>query len=139
MLTGLPKDNIKMPPAKAKLADDSHIKIQADQKPESFQWFKDAAKVLHSRESTYRGLLDVIAWDIPAYIAAASRNVYDLAETVFKSVIGTSLIFVSPKITRAVAETLGKYLLPEEHHKDIKHLMLFSRGELDDLEGMEKG
>ena len=58
---------------------------------------KNYAKVIDSRESTYRLALDLTAFDIPTLLAAAFRNFWNFLEAAWEAGIGTFMVFAAPK------------------------------------------
>ncbi len=101
-------------------------------------FFKDYSKVVFSRESTYRGFVDVFANDIPELAAAATRNKAYFLEELMKSITATGAIFLAPKATKLSAKIAASSILSDEERKDLDKYLLFSRTDIDDLESLEK-
>lgn len=95
----------------------------------------DYSKVVFSRESTYRGFVDIFAEDLPNIVGDAFRGKAAFLEACFKSVLTTGYIFTIPSILKRIARFTYKTIFPNLDHKAIDALMLFG---LDDLETKEK-
>lgn len=104
----------------------------------TIDFFKKYAVIVDSRESVYRAALEVLSFDIPTILAAATRNFDSFAEAVFEGVIGGTMFIFSPKITSTMAHIVGKFTLPKEEHKDISYLLKFQMPELRDKESFDK-
>ncbi len=95
----------------------------------------DYSKVVFSRESTYRGFVDIFAEDLPNIVADAFRGKAAFLEACFKSVLTTGYIFTIPSILKQISRFTYKAIFPHLDYKAVDALMLFG---LDDLETNEK-
>lgn len=85
-----------------------------------------------SRESTYRSALDLVGWELPSLVAAATRNKYSFAEASFLSVIGFVMIWAAPNLTKFLGRVLSKFYLNADEQKDTEKLLHFQLNDLDD-------
>lgn len=95
----------------------------------------DYSKVVFSRESTYRGFVDIFAEDLPNIVGDAFRGKAAFLEACFKSVLTTGYIFTIPSILKRIARFTYQTIFPNLDHKAVDALMLFG---LDDLESNTK-
>jgi hypothetical protein len=91
-----------------------------------------------SRESTYRSALDLLGWELPSMLAAATRNIYSFAESVFMAGMGFTMVVAAPKLTGFMGHTFAKTYLNKEEQKDVDSLMLFQLNDLDDNTTIDK-
>lgn len=100
---------------------------------------KSYAKIIDSREALQRAALELIAFDVPALLAASTRNWLNFVETAFESFCGFFMFSMAPTITATVAKIIGKFMLPKEDHHMIDHLLKFQMPELNNDEAAMKG
>ncbi|OGI10303.1 MAG: hypothetical protein A3I68_07570 [Candidatus Melainabacteria bacterium RIFCSPLOWO2_02_FULL_35_15] len=100
---------------------------------------KNYAKIIDSRESTYRLALDLSAFDIPVLAAAAFRNFWNFMEAFWEAGIGTVMIFLAPRITSFIGKLAGKSILSKEEQKDAVNYLRFQMSELTNETQLEKG
>ena len=98
-----------------------------------WDYFKNLASIVCSRESTYRTALDITAFDIPVMFADAFRGPKKFIETSFETLTGALTIFLAPQITSFVGNVFGKFLLPKNMQKNTSHYLRFSMQELRDF------
>lgn len=91
-----------------------------------------------SRESTYRSALDLLGWELPSMIAAATRNIYSFAESVFMGAMGFTMVVVAPKLTRLMGHGFSNFYLQGEEKNEVDNLMLFQLNDLDDEATIDK-
>lgn len=108
-----------------------------------FARFKKAltnwAKVIDSRESTYRAALEFFAADIPYILSSAMRNKFKFFEAIFEAGISFTMLIIAPVLTGGVAQLVGRMILPKEDHKDIINQVQFRMPELKNLDLMKQG
>ena len=98
----------------------------------------DFSKIVFSRESTYRGFIDIFAADIPSLAAAACRNWTYFLEDVVKTIASTSMMFAAPLFIKLMIKLRSKEVFNEEHElKNTVNYMLFSNNDLKDLESFD--
>lgn len=120
------------------------LRTKQENKEDENNYFKqklfDYSKLVFSRESTYRGFVDLFAEDTPALAAEAFRGKAAFLEALFKHSMTTSMIFFSPYITKFIAylKSFEIFNSKEENSADYKYLMLFSREDLDNQETFDK-
>lgn len=120
------------------------LKTKEENKEDENGYFKqklfDYSKLVFSRESTYRGFVDLFAEDTPALAAEALRGKAAFLEALFKHCMTTSMIFLSPYITKFIAYLKSFEILNsnEANPADYKYLMLFSREDLDDQKNFDE-
>ena len=100
----------------------------------NWNYFKDLASIVCSRESTYRTALDITAFDIPMMGADIFRGFKKFLESSLEGITGTVLVVISPILTGWVGRLIGKFLLPKDMQKDTLQYLKFSMSELRDLE-----
>ena len=84
-------------------------KHKQEHKEDSFlQWFKNLSKIIFSRESTYRGLLEVFTDDLPAIIVEATRGKAAFLESILNQTASSSLMFLTPSISKYFAHRHSK-------------------------------
>lgn len=107
---------------------------------DSTLWGKlqNLAELICSRESTYRAALDITGWEIPALIAAATRNVNNFLEALFEVGIASGMLYFAPVFTSWMSKIAGSFILDKDEQKDIEKYMLYQTNELDDTESMAK-
>ncbi len=99
-----------------------------------WNYYKDLASIVCSRESTYRTALDITGFDIPVLAADAFRGIKKFTESVFECLSATIMVGVSPYLTTFVGNVLGKLTLSKELQKDTINLLKFNMSELRDFE-----
>ena len=99
---------------------------------------KGFAKIVDSRESTYRLALDLTAFDIPTLSAEAFRGIWRFLEAGWEAGIGTLMVFAAPKITTWVADFVCKFILPKEEQAHAKQYLRFHMSELSSTKDMQK-
>ena len=99
---------------------------------------KGFAKIVDSRESTYRLALDLTAFDLPTLGAEAFRGIWRFLEAGWEAGIGTFMVFAAPKITTWVAEFVSKYILSKEEQTHTNNYLRFNMSELSSTSNMEK-
>ncbi|OGI19962.1 MAG: hypothetical protein A3B68_00260 [Candidatus Melainabacteria bacterium RIFCSPHIGHO2_02_FULL_34_12] len=104
-----------------------------------WQKAKSFAKIIDSRESTYRTALDLTGWDIPAMGAAVFRNFWNFVETTFECAMGSIGVVVAPKITSFVGSIVSKFIFTADEQKDYMHYLSFKMSDLEDNKKMEDG
>ncbi len=109
--------------------------LEKAKKNSTYERFMDFSKIVFSRESTYRGFVDVFAEDIPNILADAFRGKAAFIESILKSTLTTGYIFTAPQIVKKLAKFCYKAVLPQFDQATIDRLMLFK---LTDLESQEK-
>lgn len=123
------------PPDNANTKNTTH-----DFKLENSLWEKaqSIAEWVCSRESTYRSALDLVGWELPTMIAAATRNIYSFAEASLMAAVGFSMVLGAPEITRLSAKVLANFILEKDEQRDLEHLLLFELNDLDSAETVKK-
>ena len=99
-----------------------------------WDYYKNLANMVCSRESTYRTALDITAFDIPVLAADAFRGIKKFLESVFECFSATIMVGISPYLTAFVGKILGKQILSKELQKDTINLLKFNMNELRDFE-----
>jgi hypothetical protein len=99
----------------------------------------DLAKVVDSRESVYRIALELLAFELPSLLAAATRNKFQFFEELFKGSIAIGISALAPNLAKFTTKIGSKLLLSPERHKDYKNYALFQNYELENLESLQKG
>ena len=89
----------------------------ASKKP-FWQLAKGYAGIIDSRESTYRTYLDLTGYCFPMTFAAAFRNIYNFAETLFETAYDAAAIFVAPHLTKFSGSVASKFSLDKKDQKD---------------------
>src|SRR3989338_6519683 len=102
-----------------------------------WEYFKNLASIVCSRESTYRTALDITAFDIPVMFADAFRGYKKFLEVTFETMTGAMMIFIAPALTSIVGKLMGNFILPKEMRKDSIHYLKFSMDELRNQEKFE--
>ena len=118
-----------------------HTKELAPKK--SRTWLKqklfDYSKIVFSRESSYRGFINIFASDIPSLAAAACRNWSYFKEDLFKLTSSGMMMFAAPLITKLMIKLRAKDVFEnEEDLKNAHNYMLFSNSDLESLESLDK-
>lgn len=104
-----------------------------------WNYYKDFASIVCSRESTYRTALDITAFDIPVIGADIFRGFKKFLESSLEGLTGTLLVVISPILTEWVGRFFGKFfILPNDMQKDTLNCLKFSMSELRDLEKFKK-
>ena len=99
-----------------------------------WNYYKDFANMVCSRESTYRTALDITAFDAPMMLADVFRGFKKFLESTLEGVTGTVMVVVSPILTGWVGKFIGKFILSKERQKDTLQYLKFSMSELRDYE-----
>lgn len=97
------------------------------------------ASIVCSRESTYRTMLDITAFDLPIMGADAFRGMKKFLESALEAACGTVMVLLAPTITSIVGKILGNSYLPKKSKKDTLSLLCLNMNELKDLETFKKG
>lgn len=97
------------------------------------------ANVICSRESTYRVMLDLTAFDLPAMAASLFRNFTNFLDTTFECLYGTAILFASPFITSFMGELVGKTILPKDMQADTINFLKFDMDETKDADSLRRG
>ncbi len=100
----------------------------------NWNYYKDLASIVCSRESTYRTALDITGFDIPVLTADAFRGIKKFLESLVECSSATIFVGISPLLTTFVGKTLSKATLPEKLQKDAMNLLKFNMDELRDFE-----
>ena len=118
----------------------SAIKSQRFSPLQSSKWdyFKNLANMVCSREPFYRAALDLSAFDIPVMLADLFRGYKKFLETAFETLTGTMMIFVAPVFTAIVGKIMGFFILPKDMRKDALHYLRFTMEELRDKEKFQR-
>ena len=75
---------------------------------------KNNAKIIDSRESTYRTALDIVAFDLPTMLAGAFRNFWNFLEATLEAGIGTLMVIGAPQITTFIGNLMGEIFLNKD-------------------------
>lgn len=97
------------------------------------------AKIIDSRESIYRAALDLIAFDIPAALAAATRNLSNFIETSFEMSVSFGLYAIAPFLTTTVSKIVAQFMLPKDLREQVEYLLKFEMKELKSKEAFAEG
>ncbi len=100
----------------------------------TWNYYKDLASIVCSRESTYRTALDITAFDFPVLAADAFRGIKKFLESALECFSATLMVGISPYLTSFVGNLLGKQMLSKELQKDTINLLKFNMNELRDFE-----
>ena len=100
--------------------------INPNTKNNRWNYYKDLASIVSSRESTYRTALDITAFDFPSIFADAFRGPKKFIETFLEGLSAVISIGASPYINAFIAKMLAKFILPEEAQKDALHYLRFN-------------
>ena len=111
----------------------------ADQSKKQSTNFVNFANIVCSRESTYRVMLDLIAFDFPAMFAACFRGFKSFLDTTFECIYGTLILFGSPFVTTLMGKAVGKLILPKELQNDALNFLKFKMEETKDSKSLEEG
>jgi hypothetical protein len=118
----------------------THPKINPPVSSESFSFNKKLfhlPMVLFSRESIYRGLIESFAVDVPACLAAATRNKTYFLETIFETLMNNFIVYATPAITKFIAGARSKAIFNGSAGQYYNY-MLFNRADLDNNETFDK-
>ncbi len=96
------------------------------------------SKVLFSRESTYRGLLDILAEELPSLIVESLRGFNSFVEHLFKYIVTTSVIMGVPILTKFISGQSAKNILKKIDPKNHGLALLFNREDFEDSENFQK-
>ena len=99
-----------------------------------WNYYKNLASIVCSRESTYRTALDITGFDIPVLVADAFRGIKKFLESFVECSSATILVGISPFLTTFVGNILGKIMIPKELQRDPMNLLKFNMDELRDFE-----
>ncbi len=105
--------------------------------PQKGKWefFKNLASMVCSRESTYRTALDITAFDFPLMAADIFRGPKKFIETFVEGLSAIVSIGVSPYLNIFIAKFLSKFIImPSDMQKDTLHYLRFNMSELRDFE-----
>ncbi len=103
----------------------------------SWNYCRDFASILCSRESTYRGALDITGLDLPLIVADLFRSFKKAMESAFEGLSGTTMVVIAPLLTTYVGRIQAEFILPKEMQKDVLHYLKFSMSELRDFKNFE--
>ena len=101
--------------------------------------FVNFANIVCSRESTYRVMLDLTAFDLPAMLAASFRGFKNFLDTTFECLYGTAILFGSPFVTTFVGKVIGKLVLPKDLQNDTLNLLKFRMEDTKDSHSLKQG
>lgn len=101
--------------------------------------FKNFARILDSRESTYRTGLDIVAFDIPTMGAAAFRNFWNFLEATLECALGTISVITAPYVTAFVGNLFGKFIMPKAENNNISNHLRFAMSELENEQSFIHG
>jgi hypothetical protein len=96
------------------------------------------SKVVFSRESTYRGIIDILAEELPSLVVESFRGLDSMLEHLFKYVAMTSVIMGVPIFTKFFAKNSASKILKEIDPKKYGLALLFNREDLENAENFEK-
>ena len=97
-----------------------------------WNYYRDLASIVCSRESTYRTALDVTGFDIPTMTAALFRNFKSFLEAAFEGLTATLTIGLAPKVTQGVGYVCSKFIFKKDEQKDTLNYLMFTMDELRD-------
>ena len=104
-----------------------------------WNYFKDLASIVCSRESTYRTALDITAFDLPSMTADAFRGPKKFLEAVFEGSCATVSILLSPIITTGIGNLLSTFIFTDKNHRnDALNYLRFNLNELRNLNDFKK-
>jgi hypothetical protein len=98
----------------------------------------DISKVLFSRESAYRGLIEIFAEDLPSLIVESFRGINSTLEHLFKYCLTTSIIMGVPYFAQFISSKSAKTILNSVDHQQGALALLFNRADLVSEESFEK-
>ena len=104
-----------------------------------WNYFKDLASIVCSRESTYRTALDITGFDLPSLIAESFRGPKKFLEAVFEGLCATVSIGLAPIITSCVGKILARSILPKNVQNDSLDYLKFEMNELRNIENFKAG
>ncbi len=113
---------------------ESPIEPEHSKKGSLYEKFMDFSKVVFSRESTYRGFVDIFAEDLPNIVADAFRGKAAFLEAIFKSFETTGYIFSVPWVLKQISHLSFSNVFPQLDKSQIDKLMLFSLADLENKE-----
>ena len=99
---------------------------------------KSYARIIDSRESTYRLALDIVAFDIPSLAASAFRNFWNFMEALWEAAIGSLMVCIAPKITSKVGKIAAFFILDEKEKDHTEHYLMFQMHELESTDSMKE-
>ena len=105
----------------------------------TWNYWKNFASIVCSRESTYRTGLDLTAFDLPTMGADLLRGPKKLAESTLECLMGTVSVVTAPIVTGLVGKFLSKFILPKEMQKDTLNILKFNMSEVRELDKFKKG
>lgn len=119
----------------------SKITTSTPQAGSSKTWDKcrDFASVVCSRESTYRTLLDVTAFDIPLLLSDLPRGFKKVCESLLEASASSLTVIAEPFINTFVGGVVSKWILPKGEQENTLNYLRFSMGELRTAEGIKEG
>ena len=104
----------------------------------TWNYYKDLASIVCSRESTYRTALDITAFDFPVLLSDAFRGIKKFLESSVECLSATVLVGISPYITTFTANILSKFILPKHLQKDTEQYLKFQMSELRDFQSFKE-
>lgn len=99
----------------------------------TWQKLVNFSSIVCSRESTYRTLLDITAFDIPIMFSDVFRGAKKFLESVFEASLGTIMVLLAPVITSFVGNVVGKSILNETDKKHALKYLCFSMNTLRNI------
>ena len=100
---------------------------------------KNFAKIVDSRESTYRVALDITAFDIPTMAASAFRNIWNFLEASFEALMCTVMVICAPQITTLVGKLFGSFYPDKNDRLDALNYLRFKMSDLENETKFEEG
>lgn len=101
--------------------------------------FKNFARILDSRESTYRTGLDIVAFDIPTMGAAIFRNFWNFLEAALECALGTISVITAPYVTAIMGKMFGTFIMPKTENNNILNHLRFAMSELENEDSFMVG
>ena len=96
------------------------------------------SKIIFTRESLYRGLVDILGEELPSLAIESLRGFNSFVEHAFAYVVTTAMIMVVPNVSKFFAKQDSAKFLKSIDPKEYKAAMLFNREDLEDVESFEK-
>ena len=96
------------------------------------------SKILFSRESTYRGIIDILAEELPSLVVESLRGTNSVIEHVFKYIVTTSIIMGVPYFAKFFSSQAATKILKNIDPKQHGLALLFNREDLETKENFEK-
>lgn len=125
-------NSLTIPAAGSSASSGSHWNQSSSRPKSSNRWnyYKDFASIVCSRESTYRTALDISGFDIPALSADIFRGPKKFLETLLEAFLGTTMVIAAPVITTLVGKVLANFILEKDDRKDALNYLRFSMKDL---------